>query len=515
MSDRRARLSRWIGVAAWWVLSSCAAHAQWPAQLQMVNAISTPEDDVVIGSDGQNLIVLTRPAGAEDWRSGSTRIARITTSPWTTEPSEPWGLVPNPEPAWQGLGTLVHVDIDPQSDMAVISALREGQHSVWLSGRQPDGTWARPWPLPGLVGGAVEATFAMFDPAPERGGDLLLAIRPPSREAEATLPNRRGQWKGGWDVARIPRRGNYGAIWFMDDLNTTANEWALAPHPVQGGWLSTERMSGRGGVDAWWCPDIPVAEEVASPEKALVAHTLTVECAGTPMAWVSWQVVDLESGAVVDEVITDQDGVARLDRLVEGARYQWSATPPEGVDCPKATAVWRDGEGQVVQRFSLFDGAWVLNMLTALDIGAWRVRALDRSRLPQPSEPAITADIARGAAAWVVFHPLGSAALDGPDAMRVKAWAQSWKQEAEGMLLVLGHASRDGDPVANRRLAEERARQVAVHLEFAGIPADRIRVEGRGSDQPLLRCPEGVDCPEEAMARSRRTELFPIRLQRP
>jgi len=521
MTTGRSRPDQISPFLGWWwglgflLLTAGTLRAQWPAQLQQVASISTAADEAVMGSDGKQLIVLSRPAGSQDWLEGETRIARITSAPWTTEPAKPWGRVPSPEPAWAELGSLLHVDIDPASDMAVISARKAGRHAVWFSGRQPDGEWSRPWPLAGLKGSDVEATFAMFDPDPDRAGDILLALRPPSRSAEDALPNRRGQWKGGWDVARIPRQGNYTAIWFMDDLNTTADEWALAPHPVQGGWLSTERMAGRGGVDVWWCPSLPLANEAPSPERALSAHTLTVECGGVPVPWMSWQVKDMATGVVVDEVVANQKGVARLDRLVEGMRYQWTASPPPELDCPRATATWRDADGQVLQRFSLFEGRWVLNMLTAMDIGTWKVRALDRSRLPEPASLERSVDLTRDSAAWVVFHSVGSSDLNGEDALRVKAWAQGWKRDSMGKLLVLGHASSDGDPVANRRLAEERARQVAVHLEFAGIPPDRIRVEGRGSDQPLLRCPDGVRCPEEALARSRRTELYPIPIQHP
>ena len=500
---------------AWLLLGACLhpTQAQWPATLQLVNGISTPADEVVLGSDGHQLILLSRPRGDKHWTDGTTRIARIGSAPWTTQPASAWGHVPSREPAWEDLGALIHVDIDPIAGMAVISALDGGKHRVWLSGKQPDDTWSTPWPVRVLDRDGVQATFAMFDPAADRRGDLLVAVRPAGREGEMSLPGRKGQWKGGWDVCRIPRRGNYAEVWFLDDLNTTADEWALAPHPVAGGWLSTERMAGEGGVDVWWCPDIPVAEDAAGMGGDLTAHTLTVECGGRPLAGLAWSVVDLESGVVVDEVVTDLDGVARLDRLQEDARYRWDAVPPIPT-CPRAVATWRDGQGDVIQTFTLFPGAWTLNMLTAMDIGAWRVRALDRSRLPRPMEPAITADIARGAAAWVVFHGLGSSDLAAGDILRIKEWARDWKQK-DGVLLVLGHASSDGDPVANRRLAEERARQVAVHLEFAGIPPERLRVEGRGSQQPLLRCPDGVRCPEDAMARSRRTELHPLPSRRP
>ena len=143
-------------------------------------------------------------------------------------------------------------------------------------------------------------------------------------------------------------------------------------------------------------------------------------------------------------------------------------------------------------------------MLTALDVGSWQVRPTDRSRLPRLA-PIHNANLE---AKWVVFHAIGSPGIRPGDSQRLKAWANEWKQSTEGQVLVMGHASVDGDPEDNRKLANERARQVAAQLEFAGLSPDQIRVEGWGSERPLLRCPEGVRCPPGDQERSRRTELY-------
>ena len=72
-----------------------------------------------------------------------------------------------------------------------------------------------------------------------------------------------------------------------------------------------------GGVDAWWCPELPIDERIPESNSAMAGHTMTVECEGTPIPGVSWRVQDLETGTVVDQVVTDLDGVAGLDRLEE------------------------------------------------------------------------------------------------------------------------------------------------------------------------------------------------------
>ena len=82
--------------------------------------------------------------------------------------------------------------------------------------------------------------------------------------------------------------------------------------------------------------------------------------------------------------------------------------------------------------------------------------------------------------------------------------------KAKGHLLQI-HGNADD----NVQLAKERARQVAVQLEFAGVSPRRIRVEGHGFDRPMVQCPSGMACPEGIQERSRRTELYLIPNRRP
>jgi outer membrane protein OmpA-like peptidoglycan-associated protein len=65
-----------------------------------------------------------------------------------------------------------------------------------------------------------------------------------------------------------------------------------------------------------------------------------------------------------------------------------------------------------------------------------------------------------------------------------------------------GHTDSSGDPVANRRLSLERANAVKDVLVKAGVPADRIRTEGCGSEKPIA--PNDT---EENRAKNRRIEL--------
>ena len=477
--------------------------AQSEPLLEHIGGMASGQHDIVLGSDGDQVIVLRQPVNtASPWAGAQTHLATIMGSPWLVERPVQSDLVPDQATAWEGLGKLLHVDIDPSSGMAVLSTFKENRHSIWFSARKPDNTWSDPWRAPALEPLHGEAAFAMFDLAEGREGDVVFAFKPDQKD-ECSGAGWKGQWKGGYDIARLPRRGGYNAVWFLDPINTTAHEWAMAPHPMGGGWLSAERLNGLGGADPWWCSAIPLDHlPVEMSGLFMNGHTLTVYCGSAPLEGVEWTVQDAKTGSAVLQSSSDASGQVALDRLRSEGHYQWVAKPVSS--CLQATATWTNASGEVVQRFVLLGGTWRINMLTALDVGSWQVRPTDRSRLPRLA-PIHNNNLE---VEWVVFHAIGSPGIRAGDSQRLKSWANEWKQSTKGQVLVMGHASVDGDPEDNRKLANERARQVAAQLEFAGLSPDQIRVEGWGSERPLLRCPEGVSCPRGDQERSRRTELY-------
>jgi OmpA-OmpF porin, OOP family len=70
-------------------------------------------------------------------------------------------------------------------------------------------------------------------------------------------------------------------------------------------------------------------------------------------------------------------------------------------------------------------------------------------------------------------------------------------------VLVVGHTDTVGDMLGNDRLSAQRAERMKGHLVEIGIPADRIRVAGRGERELLLRTADNVDEP-----RNRRVEII-------
>ena len=490
-------------------------HGPWaqhvPLDFRLLEASATAGDELVLGTDGWQVVLFSAPPLAPlDWTKGQTRIAHLASGPWQTKSPRKLGLVPIRDEAWSVLGHVVHVDIDLPSNIAVISSIKQGRFSVWISAKRPDNAWTKPWQVPILEDWPGQAAFGMFDVQPDREGDILVALRPD--EPADTAQHFHGAWSGGFDIVRIPRRGNYQEAHILTELNTPQNEWALTPHPISGGWLASDGRGGEGGVDPWWVSTLPfglVAHE--KPEETLVGHGLVVQCGDEPLSGVRWTLEDAQTGMPVSELVSDVNGRVALDGLRADRGTRWVATPPISKGCNQAMAVWINADGQVVQRFSLIGEVWRLNLLAALALDAWQVQANDQSRLPELSplvQPNHPAD-------WVVFHSVGSPLVPAQGVADLKSWAVKCKENADCHVLVMGQASPDGNAEDNVQLAKERARQVAVQLEFAGVSPRRIRVEGHGFNRPMVQCPNGMTCPEGVQERSRRTELYLIPSRHP
>src|SRR3546814_15949092 len=67
---------------------------------------------------------------------------------------------------------------------------------------------------------------------------------------------------------------------------------------------------------------------------------------------------------------------------------------------------------------------------------------------------------------------------------------------------VVGHTDTTGSDEYNMRLSESRANSVASYLSSQGVPSNRIRTEGRGEREPLIRTADNVNEP-----RNRRVDI--------
>ena len=90
-----------------------------------------------------------------------------------------------------------------------------------------------------------------------------------------------------------------------------------------------------------------------------------------------------------------------------------------------------------------------------------------------------------------------SARIDASSRSLVSEVAAALQPCLGAIIGITGHTDSSGSEVANLALSRERAEAVRAALMMQGIPADGLRVEGRGSSEPV----EGLDPTDPANRR--------------
>ncbi len=111
------------------------------------------------------------------------------------------------------------------------------------------------------------------------------------------------------------------------------------------------------------------------------------------------------------------------------------------------------------------------------------------------------------------MFPSGSATLTPAGAQKFRVLAKVYAPAAAGnghaemptKLLVTGHTDSTGDPEANQKLSEARARTVAGLLVSTGVPPGSLYIKGAGASQPIA---DNDSAPGRDM--NRRVEILEI-----
>jgi OOP family OmpA-OmpF porin len=90
---------------------------------------------------------------------------------------------------------------------------------------------------------------------------------------------------------------------------------------------------------------------------------------------------------------------------------------------------------------------------------------------------------------YLVFFQTGEATLQPTAREIVKLAADAAKKRHYSHLKVIGYSDAPGSAAAAQHLSELRAAAVRDELARDGIPADKIRAEGRGKHNPAIKTP--------------------------
>jgi len=107
-----------------------------------------------------------------------------------------------------------------------------------------------------------------------------------------------------------------------------------------------------------------------------------------------------------------------------------------------------------------------------------------------------------------IFFDFDSHAIrnDQKNTLVKNTWIAKKALKNSGYLVVEGHACRSaGSSVYNMMLSEKRAQIVASNLTHHGVPAERIKIVGRGYEMPLVQ-----NGNRKEQAPNRRVEMYMV-----
>lgn len=126
----------------------------------------------------------------------------------------------------------------------------------------------------------------------------------------------------------------------------------------------------------------------------------------------------------------------------------------------------------------------------------------DGVRLREAFGPALAA-FPQAASSTIISFPHNSATPTSGSKPLIRKAADDYRARNVPQIMVIGHTDSTGERDFNNQLSMERARAVAGRLERLGVPAEAIRLQAFGSQEPLVPTRPGVSEP-----RNRRVEIY-------
>ena len=438
-------------------------------QVVPLDALNTPNDEVLLGWDGSDLFYRSIPRTSDTVKAGDWFLSPG--QEYAATPAEGWASFDQGQPMnlrawsaadWPGIGEVQHVTIDAERGVLVLSALQPtGDFDLFMAQRS-GGAWSNPLPLSGLNTPADEV-FPNFD-----NGALLFASN-----------GHPGQ--GGFDVYQSDRRSHYAECTGLEEgVNTAGDELAAVPagvHADHGYYVSAVRMGG-GGVDLYWAG--AMAKEGNERMKELAVEVVYRR---SPVEAALFEIHD-RAGALVLRQPTNAQGRLVLGALALDAALEVQVSMesgraiPDGATCHVYERCGRADCGEPhwpgwkrVRSYRIVGGAAFVFDLLPLD-------ALER--WPRPS--------GQDAARWRgdvptcrVKFATAEFTLSGTAERQLERWLGelNWATQG-GYFEVHGFTDAQGEVVRNQVLSEQRAEETARVLELAGVAPSRIHWSGHG-----------------------------------
>lgn len=163
--------------------------------------------------------------------------------------------------------------------------------------------------------------------------------------------------------------------------------------------------------------------------------------------------------------------------LVIGAAQAETRDSPAGYVTDSAGNIYRDSAGNCWH-----SGTWTPEDATVVGCDGVELDAPNIVAIGEGT--GVFADITIPAASMFEFD---KADLSDEGKAAIEEYRKTLRPELTNayLVLVVGHTDSTGDPAYNQALSLRRAQSVADYLDSTGVPVDKLRVVGRGSEEPI------------------------------
>ena len=328
------------------------------------------------------------------------------------------------------------------------------EHSVdiYMAKRNPDGSWGKAMPLPGIINTA--------------GNEKSPFMHTDSKTLYFATDSRMGA--GGYDIyyTRLDSVNNWTKPKNIGyPINSDKDEHGLiVSTDGKTAYYATNRLQGIGGYDIYRF-EVPVE---AKPEKVILVKGRVAEEDDAGMQMTKITLKNLKTHAITDVPIDMDDGKYAIVVNVEKDDYL--------LQIEKEDAAFK---------------AKVLSAARSESIGVVEVD-FEPKTLKVGSDYVIDD----------IYYETNSADIDETSKFVLDAFAAYLLRHPNLRVMILGHTDNVGDDLANYALSADRAFTVKEYLESKGVPASRLEFKGYGETKPIAK----NDTPE-GRALNRRTEF--------
>ncbi len=322
-----------------------------------------------------------------------------------------------------------------------------GKNDIWMSDRNPDGTWGTPRPLSDSIN-SVQHDQSPF-------------IHPDGQTLYFMSDGHQGMGKTDLFYARKKEDGTWGQpINLGYPINTAANEGALI---VSLDGTKAYFATDRNDIDQQ--PQVP-----GIPRSNIFEFDLYREARPQPVTYVKAKVMDKSTGKVVQAQaeVLDLDTQKTYARSSSDSRGELLLCLPAGRNY--ALNINKPGYLFFSENFSLADS---FSLKKPYEIEVFLNPIPDE---PEASDPVILKN---------VFFATGSADLLPASKLELDRLVALLEENPRLQIQINGHTDNVGSDQDNLELSKARATAVLAYLVSQGILSGRLSAKGFGETQPI------------------------------